>query len=635
MFSLFGQFGGEGWKNFDILHHYHSDIWEGASLQVSRGNHINAAIGQGPNSFFFPSDAPFEDTAKKHLFAIQGYIWSESSFPKDIQAAQDLISEVGEQLLSKESLNLPDEWGGIYVLAAMDLRTGKLCLSCDPSGIIPMYFCQTNDGALLFSTHLRPLAKTINADVDEIGVIQHHSLHYSIGRRTLFKGIFRINPGETMCFDKNRAQPKFEQAYGIYSRLDKYKSDYDAVDVLWQDFLNGLKPFRVVDGVRGISLSGGLDSRLVAAGFHHYRSKLQTITMGEIGNHEVTVAQSIGKLVNTENIIHTPIKEYKLSQKELMSLIDQVEFANFPHTNKVAELYNELGAATASTGFAGDALLGGQAYILLGDAWKKHTRLKNVLKRSLGLSNNFSTRTNNKNLRLVADNIFLILSSSIESNYNRLNKEWLCHKQFTIDSLREEIYDEINRYSKNSPETLEQIAERFYLDHHYIKHFARSELTLMAKIPVLLPTSYHVFWRHCSNLDPSRKTDHGIYFKLVKKKMHDFAQIPTANIPIKLTNPEFFLWFSRALRANKDQQFTSKLMKSKGNYHGQRYGWANFETWLRQSGFFNDISQFISWELFDKETVENKISRIINWEARAYSGQDFLTMATISKMLDI
>ncbi len=635
MFSLFGQFGGEGWKDFDVLHQYHSDIWEGAHLKVAKDNESNAAVGQGPNSSFFPFNAPFEALREKKLLAIQGYLWSEFSFPKDTAAAQRIVSHLGGQLLQKESLDLPDDWGGIYVMAAMDLQNRKLCISCDPSGIIPLYFYKTKNGALLFSTHLKPLAKTIDAQTDEIGVIQHHSFHYSIGRRTLFKEIFRLNPGETLCYDLHNGQQKFAQATGIHSRLDKYKSDYEAVEVLWQDFLNGLKPLSEVDGVIGVSLSGGIDSRLVAAGFHQYGSKLQAITMGEPGNHEVAIAQSIGKLVQTENIIQTPIEEHHLNQKDVTSLVGQVEFANFPYAKRMANLLIESGAAAASTGYKGDTLLGGQAYLLLGNKWTQRSRLKNVLKRSLGLSNHLFTRTDDTNIKLLTEQIYSILSKSIESNCNKLNNQWQAKKQLALESLRVEIDDEINRYRINSPETLEQIAERFYMDHHGVKHFARPELTMMAKIPLLLPTTYHVLWRHCSNLDPSRKADHGIYFKLVKKKMHAFAQIPTANIPIKLTHPEALIWLSRAWRANRDKQFVVKLMKSKGNYHGQRYGWENFESWLRQSGFFSDVSRFISWDIFDQEMVENKINRIINWQARAYSGQDFLTMVTISKMLDI
>lgn len=635
MYSLFGQYGGEGFEKFDGLHNAHLAIWESPIIQIYKFQPPNAAVGQVKNAPFFPINSPFINFQRNRIYALQGYMWSNDNFPKSNDEAQQIVIQAGDQLVEKGKLKLAPDWGGLYILAVIDLTSEKIWLTCDYSGIIPLYYTVLPDGAFLFSTHSRPLAKIINAKMDAAGVIQQTSFGHPIGKRTLFQGIYRLNPGETLSYHVSNRQLNFQQADGVYSKLDSYASDEEAADALWGDYLNGCAPIARLNGIKGILLSGGFDTRLVVAGFKKFENSIASVTFGEPGNFEVEVARKVAKLSGTETIIHTPIQEYNLSTNNINHLIEKAEFANFPYCDTSADLLLQKNAISASTGYGGETILGGQGYKLFGRRWSQTERLWIALKRSLNLKFSFYDKNDAGNFALTVHEIEKFYETRMNHTQTFFSIE--LQKSFNVarEILKQDIQEDLSRIQGNQPETTQQIIERFWFEHHVLKHFGRQELTLFTKIPVILPMIYHPFMRRCSNLNPSLKVDHGIYLNLVKRNLSQFKYLPTSNIPISLSNPDILLWLSRAWRAKKDQQFSARFMKSKGNYHGQRFGWSNFDSWLRQANFFSDLPKYISWDLYSKDTIENKIQHVLDWNSFTYSGQEYLTLLTISQMLNI
>ena len=73
-------------------------------------------------------------------------------------------------------------------LALFSEGGSRLHLVVEPTGSFPLYYARRSSG-LLFSSHLRPLAKAIGADPDPAGLYQYVVRGYIVGERTEFKGV--------------------------------------------------------------------------------------------------------------------------------------------------------------------------------------------------------------------------------------------------------------------------------------------------------------------------------------------------------------------------------------------------------------------------------------------------------------
>ena len=154
---------------------------------------------------------------------------------------------------------------------------------------------------------------------------------------------------------------------------------------------------------------------------------------------------------------------------------------------------------------------------------------------------------------------------------------------------------------------------------------------MFSVLPLAMPTLHHEFYIRCTNLPPDRKVDHGIYLAMVRRHFGPLARLPTSNIPVPLRSPELMLWVARALRAGRDNRRVRLQMERQGRGPG-RFGWSNFEAWLRQGPFLDDVADWIDPAVFDAGHLRAALDRMRRWEERVFSGQDLLTLVTACEM---
>lgn len=204
--------------------------------------------------------------------------------------------------------------------------------------------------------------------------------------------------------------------------------------------------------------------------------------------------------------------------------------------------------------------------------------------------------------------------------------------QSIYDEIQNDILSELSRYANLCDASLLFLLERFWYEHHVSKEFGGQERTINTVLPLLLPTVHHSFLSLCTNLDPERKLDHGIYFKFIKHYFGDLAKIPTSNIPLPLNLPIPLLWSSRAIRAYIDQKKVGNQINRK-NFSISRTGWSNFESWFRQGNFLEESVSMINYDIFSEKYIVSEIEKWVNWKSRIYSGQDLLTLITVSNLI--
>lgn len=199
-----------------------------------------------------------------------------------------------------------DHWGmdgllarldGMYAIAILDQRNHQLHLARDRFGEKPLYYSVAN-GKFAYSSNTTALAwlPWVDRDIDAGSVDRYLALHYVPGRRTMFKGIQRVLPGEHISISLDSLQI-------IHDRY--YRPAMGPIEPVDTGTLVGrieaaVTSRLVADVPVGVFLSGGIDSSIVAALAAKHHPAIDTFSMGfkdaryDESPHAQAVARAIG-----------------------------------------------------------------------------------------------------------------------------------------------------------------------------------------------------------------------------------------------------------------------------------------------------------------------------------------------------
>ncbi len=185
-------------------------------------------------------------------------------------------------LYAREGLDFCRRLRGMYALAIHDPVAGRLVLARDPFGIKPLYYAETARG-FAFASEPRALlaAVLVTPAVDEVTRGELLELQFTTGRQTIFQGIMRVLPGETIVVEAGRIKerrslealppggPEPCDESAALARLDEILEEsvslHQRSDVPYAMFLSG-----GIDSAALLALMARLDDRPVrvfTAGF--------------------------------------------------------------------------------------------------------------------------------------------------------------------------------------------------------------------------------------------------------------------------------------------------------------------------------------------------------------------------------
>jgi asparagine synthase (glutamine-hydrolysing) len=185
---------------------------------------------------------------------------------------------------------------GMFSLSLYDKKAKRLVLARDPIGKKPLYYCY-DDGSFLFASEIKALlAAGVNQDIDREALFAYLAYQYTLGEKTLFKGIKKVLPGNMLVLEPG----KF--------RIKKYSDIKE--NIAWADDDYFIKKLRalleestalrmIADVPVGAFLSGGIDSAAVVAmarplakgQFHTFSVGFETFS--ELG-HAAAISQYLG-----------------------------------------------------------------------------------------------------------------------------------------------------------------------------------------------------------------------------------------------------------------------------------------------------------------------------------------------------
>jgi asparagine synthase (glutamine-hydrolysing) len=173
-----------------------------------------------------------------------------------------------------------DRFRGMFAFAIWDRRRRRLFIARDRMGIKPLYY-HAGPGFLAFASEIKSLLQHpgVPRELDVQALDLYLTLRYVPGPRTMFKGIYKLEPGHTMSLDKNGLQIR---RYWDIQYSEKPRSDGEAIEEFRSLFAESVKLRLISEVPLGVFLSGGLDSTSVLAAMSRIngRKGIKTFSVG-------------------------------------------------------------------------------------------------------------------------------------------------------------------------------------------------------------------------------------------------------------------------------------------------------------------------------------------------------------------
>lgn len=267
-------------KRTDILHQMASDQYHRGPDDGSFFEDENAALGHRRLSIIDLSSAARQpmsssdgrivlvfngeiynyETLRKKLIA-QGHTFTTSS---DTECIIHLYEEYGENSFA--------ELDGMFAIGLYDRAKKILYLVRDRVGKKPIFYF--HDGkTLAFASELSALKKhdAMPRELDMQSVSDYLSLLYVPCPRTIYRGVFKVNPSEMLIFDIRSNTLNSKKYYAPDFQINTSLSFEESAEHLRELVFEAVRKRLMSDVPIGVFLSGGVDSSIVA----HVMTKLR------------------------------------------------------------------------------------------------------------------------------------------------------------------------------------------------------------------------------------------------------------------------------------------------------------------------------------------------------------------------
>lgn len=190
---------------------------------------------------------------------------------------------------------------GCFALAMWDRIKKELILARDRLGIKPLYYVVLPH-RVVFASEIKALLPwdEIKREVDEQAFREFMTFQYTLGDRTLFKGVRTILPGRYAVFSRNGMR---QEKFWNLSFEPRNTSEQGAVALIKSNMTESVKHRTVSDVPIGAFLSGGLDSSYVVGLLSEVLEEpVRTFSVGfGEGDDELGKARAVADAFSTDH----------------------------------------------------------------------------------------------------------------------------------------------------------------------------------------------------------------------------------------------------------------------------------------------------------------------------------------------
>ncbi len=341
-----------------------------------KGKHVSGSVGMVQTRLAIidletgdqPLYAPFDDQKPKAALIANGEIYNYIELRQgmaETSFATGSDCELPLQLYLRHGETFTEHLRGMYAIAIHDLVTNQLVLARDPFGIKPLYYTETDKGFVFASEPQAIICSGLaNAELNPKRRDELLELQFTTGCETVFKGLFRMLPGETLIVEAGKIVSKSRlDALPVRERLKTEETQ--ALSGLDDALKDSVDVHQRSDVPYGMFFSGGIDSSVLLAVMARLNENpVRALTAGFSGTgvpDERAHARAVAAALGADHI------EVDFSEEDFFSLLPTVaaaiddpaaDYAVLP-TYKLAARARDEGLKVVLSGEGGDELFGG------------------------------------------------------------------------------------------------------------------------------------------------------------------------------------------------------------------------------------------------------------------------------------
>jgi asparagine synthase (glutamine-hydrolysing) len=264
----------------------------------------------------------------------------------------------------REGENFAKALRGMYAIALADRREHALYLSRDPFGIKPLYFAECA-GGMAFASEPQALLKAelVKRELRPESALELLQLQFTTGRNTVFAGISRLAPGETLAFKGGKVVARRTQR-ALPEEPPAKIDEAEALKQLDAVLMDSVAVHQRSDVPYGMFLSGGVDSSVLLACMARLNEKpVRAFTAGFPGTgarDEREHAKAVAKAAGAEHVaVEVRETDFWTHLPAIAAAMDDpaADYATLPSYLLAAEAAKEL--KVVLTGEGGDELFAG------------------------------------------------------------------------------------------------------------------------------------------------------------------------------------------------------------------------------------------------------------------------------------
>jgi len=297
-----------------------------------------------------------------YSFLIEGLVYNKglrqvqnelSELAVLLTTEQDILSKVRHWILSSD---------GDYVVLILDRVRNQLFFFNDALGRLPLY-CHQGDGLFLLSREVKFLTGLKSAvTYDRQAIAEYLLFGYILGDKTLVEGVSRLGGATLGRVDLVRAQAEYFtiHTFNFDECRHAAKPPKQLAGELKELFIEACRDISTVcsDLKQVVSLSGGLDSRSVAAGMRQVNRDVCGVTFQDIGS-DAAIAEQVAATLGIEWQLFE-LKPFNLADvNRLVTMKDGLNYAGMCQIlsffDQLRELYGTR--LVYYTGDGGDKVL--------------------------------------------------------------------------------------------------------------------------------------------------------------------------------------------------------------------------------------------------------------------------------------
>ncbi|HTY05033.1 MAG TPA: hypothetical protein VMC86_00825 [Gemmatimonadales bacterium] len=482
--------------------------------------------------------------------------------------------------------------GSVGNVAAIRTDALSAHLATDPSGTFPLYFTEF-DGGVLFCSLLKPLAKVTRADRDELAGLEFLRQAYVVGTKTVFRGIRRLLPGQSVRWLQGRSIEITERSDAW---TDRVQVTGDAIEASWERLERAMARSVPTDGA-SLMMSGGWDSRTLLAGGAHKGLHLSCYSHGDTGSRELGLVRRLADITGSPCQLE-PIDERVLDPGFLSEGFSRVENVVFPHWHRAGRVLAGQGRSVVSAGVFGE-ILGGH----YGPAMVTDNRMKFLTVAALltGLEPPAAVAK--------ASALELLRVRSLEHHWY-LQGDWERALGAPLGLMNGAIEEELARLGRRGVAgTFDQV-EAFISEHRGAQYINTQIRSCRGHLDVSLPFAGGELFPFASGVPLSSRVHNLVNRRMLLKYSPELLAVPLAATLAAARAPLGFQEASRVLRKLYEEVGGAVSHRTRGRWPAPRLGWVNFG-FLQSSTALATLAEDLRCDLWDRVTI----SRYVGWRS--------------------